>query len=116
MAIEVLKALTAATTVLAVVTSAEKLDIARKLGADEILVSGDDAVTRIKDITKGQGAELVLDLVAVNPTLAMAAQVAQVLGHLTIVGVGNATLPVSFTSPPHTLTSRCSREPGSPPP
>ena len=30
-----------------------------------------------------------------------AAQAARVLGHLTIVGVGNATLPVSFTSPPH---------------
>ena len=43
----------------------------------------------------------VLDLVAVNATLAMAAQAARVLGHLTIVGVGNATLPVSFTSPPH---------------
>jgi propanol-preferring alcohol dehydrogenase len=31
----------------------------------------------------------------------MAAQVARVLGHLTIVGVGNAALPVNFSSPPH---------------
>jgi propanol-preferring alcohol dehydrogenase len=31
----------------------------------------------------------------------MAAQVARVLGHLTIVGVGNASLPVNFSSPPH---------------
>jgi propanol-preferring alcohol dehydrogenase len=101
MAIQVLKALTAATTVVAVDTSAEKLDIAKKFGADEVLISGDDAVTRIKDITRGHGAELVLDLVGVPPTLNMAARVARVLGHLTIVGVGDATLPVNFSSPPH---------------
>ncbi len=75
-----------ATTVVAVDTSADKLKIAKKMGADEALISGDDAVKRIKDITRGQGAELVLDLVGVNPTLSMAAQVARVLGHLTIVG------------------------------
>ena len=68
------------------------------MGADEALISGDDAVTRIKDITNGQGAELVLDLVGVGPTLTMAAQVSRVLGHLTIVGLGNAALPVTSTA------------------
>jgi propanol-preferring alcohol dehydrogenase len=101
MAIQVLKALASATTVVAVDTSADKLEIAKTFGADEALISGDDAVKRIKDITRAQGAELVLDFVAVNPTLTMAAQVARVLGHLTIVGVGRATLPVNFSSPPH---------------
>ena len=100
MAIQVLKALCSATTVVAVDTSADKLKIAKKMGADEGLVSGDDAVKRIKVITRGQGAELVLDLVGVNSTLAMAAQMARVLGHLTIVGLGNAALPVNFNSPP----------------
>ena len=56
-----------------------------KMGADEGLISGDDAVKQIKDLTGGQGAELVLDFVAVNPTLAMATKMARVLGHLTIV-------------------------------
>ena len=101
MAIQVLRALCAATTVVAVDTSADKLEIAKKMGADAGLFSGDDAVTRIKDITGGHGAELVLDLVAVDATLAMAAQMASVLGHLTIVGVGTAALPVNFFSPPH---------------
>ena len=78
MAIQVLRALSAATTIVAVDTSADKLEIAKKMGADEALISGDDAVTRIKDMTGGQGAELVLDLVAVNPTLTMAAQMARV--------------------------------------
>ena len=40
-------------------------------------------------------------MVGVNSTLDMAAQVARVLGHLTIVGLGSATLPVNFRSPPH---------------
>jgi len=101
MAIQVLRALCSATTIVAVDTSADKLDIAKQMGADERLISGDDAVKRVKDMTHGQGAELVLDLVAVIPTLGMAAQMARVLGHLTIVGVGNATLPVNFSSPPH---------------
>jgi Zinc-binding dehydrogenase len=82
-------------------TSADKLETAKKMGADEGLLSGDEAVARVKDITNGQGAELVLDLVAVNPTLAMAAQMARALGHLTIVGVGTAALPVNFSNPPH---------------
>jgi propanol-preferring alcohol dehydrogenase len=101
MAIQMLKALCSATTVVAVDTSADKLRIAKDMGADEVQISGDDAVTRIRDITKGLGAEVVLDFVGVNPTLTLAAQVARVLGHLTIVGVGNATLPVNFHSPPH---------------
>lgn len=99
MAIQVLKALASATTVVAVDTSPDKLKIATTMGADEALISGDDAVTRIKDMTKGQGAEVVLDLVGVTPTLTMAAQISRVLGHLTIVGLGNAALPVNFHSP-----------------
>lgn len=101
MAIQVLRALSGATTVIAVDTSVEKLETAKRMGADEVLLSGDGAVTRIKDITRGHGAELVLDMVGVNSTLDMAAQVARVLGHLTIVGLGSATLPVNFRSPPH---------------
>jgi propanol-preferring alcohol dehydrogenase len=99
MAIQCLNALSGATTVIAVDTSADKLEIAKQMGADEVLLSGDAAVTRIKDMTKGQGAELVLDMVGVNPTLAMAAQVSRVLGHITIVGLGSASLPVNFRSP-----------------
>ena len=101
MAIQMLRALCGAATIVAVDTSAEKLETAKQLGADEGLISGDDAVRRVKHMTRGPGAELVLDLVAINATLAMAAQMARVLGHLTIIGVGEAALPVNFFSPPH---------------
>ena len=101
MAIQILRALSSSTTVVAVDTAADKLATAARMGADEALLSGDDAVTRIKDITRGQGAQLVLDMVGVDPTLRMAAQVARVRGHLTIVGLGGGAVPVNFASPPH---------------
>jgi propanol-preferring alcohol dehydrogenase len=99
MAIQILRALSAATTIIAVDTAADKLEIAKRMGADEGLLSGKTAVKRIKDMTRGQGAELVLDMVGVNPTLQMAAQVSRVLGHLTIVGISGGALPVNFSSP-----------------
>jgi propanol-preferring alcohol dehydrogenase len=99
MAIQILKAMCSATTVVALDTSPDKLAIAKTMGADEALVSGDDAVKRIKDMTRGQGAAVVLDFVGINPTLSIAAQVSQMLGHLTIVGLGNAALPVNFNNP-----------------
>jgi propanol-preferring alcohol dehydrogenase len=101
MAIQILRALSSATTVVAVDTAADKLTTAKRMGADEALLSGDEAVTRIKDMTRGRGAQLVLDMVGVNSTLRMAAQVARVRGHLTIVGLGGGALPVNFFSPPH---------------
>ncbi|MGY4983007.1 NAD(P)-dependent alcohol dehydrogenase [Streptomyces sp. 900105755] len=101
MTIQILRALSAATTVVAVDTDVGKLETARRMGADEALLSGDEAITRIKDLTAQQGAQLVLDMVGTDPTLRMAAQVARVLGHLTIIGLGGGALPVGFSSPPH---------------
>ncbi|MEU6512013.1 zinc-binding dehydrogenase [Streptomyces sp. NPDC046942] len=101
MTIQILRALSAATTVVAVDTDAGKLETAKRMGAHEALLSGDEAIARIKDITAQQGAQLVLDMVGTDPTLRMAAQVARVLGHLTIVGLGGGALPVDFSSPPH---------------
>ena len=99
MAIQILRALSATTTIVAVDTGPDKLQTARQMGADEALVSGDEAIQRINDITRGQGAELVLDMVGVERTLQMAAKVSRVLGHLTIVGLGGGALPVNFNSP-----------------
>ena len=101
MAIQLLRTLSAANTIMVVDTASSKLDIAKRLGADEGLPSGDEAIKRIRDMTRGQGANLVIDMVGTNSTLQMAAQVARTLGHLTIVGLGGGALPVNFFSPPH---------------
>jgi propanol-preferring alcohol dehydrogenase len=101
MAVQLLRVLSGATTIVAVDTAADKLEIARQMGADEALLSGDAAVKRIKDMTRGQGAAVVLDMVGVDATLTFAAQVARVLGHVTIVGLGGGALPVNFFTLPH---------------
>jgi alcohol dehydrogenase, propanol-preferring len=80
MAIQLLRALSAATTIVVVDTASNKLDIAKRLGADEGLLSDDEVAKRIKDMTGGQGANLVIDMVGVNSTLQMAAQVASDAG------------------------------------
>lgn len=51
MAIQMVRALSAATTVVAVDTDAGKLETAKRMGADEALLSGEEAVTRIKDVS-----------------------------------------------------------------
>jgi propanol-preferring alcohol dehydrogenase len=101
MAIQVLRTLSAATTIIAMDTALDKLATAKRMGADEALVSGEDAVKRIKDMTHGQGANLVLDMVGIDPTLKIAAQLARALCHVTIVGLGGGALPVNFFSLPH---------------
>ena len=58
-------------------TAAGNLTTARRVGADEALLSGAEAAACIKDMTRGQGAQLVLDMVGADPTLRMAAQVAR---------------------------------------
>ncbi|MEU6770835.1 alcohol dehydrogenase catalytic domain-containing protein [Streptomyces sp. NPDC046759] len=74
MTIQILRALSAATTVVAVDTDAGKLENAQRLGAEEALLSGDEAIARIRDMTEQQGAQLVLDMVGIDATLRMAAR------------------------------------------
>jgi propanol-preferring alcohol dehydrogenase len=97
MAIQVLRALTA-TRIVAVDQRDTALDLARQVGADHTVGSGDDAATEIRDLTAGQGADVVLDFVGVEATLAVAAAVARPLGHLTLVGIGGGSFPFSFFS------------------
>ena len=100
MAIQILRALTGAT-IIAVDQRDEALKVAAAAGADHGVRSGDDASEEITDLAGGSGADVVLDVVGVDETLALAASVVRPLGHLTIVGIGGGTLPVSFFSIPY---------------
>jgi propanol-preferring alcohol dehydrogenase len=95
MAVQLLEQLTAAT-VVAVDQRAEALGLATAIGADHGVLVGDDAAAEILDLSAGKGADVVIDLVGADATLALAAAVTRPLGHLTIVGLGGGTLPVSF--------------------
>jgi propanol-preferring alcohol dehydrogenase len=89
------------TNVIAVDVREEALELARSCGADVTVRSGDDAAAEVRDATGGRGADLVLDFVVAEPTLTLAQQVVRILGDLTIVGAGSATVPVGFYTQPY---------------
>jgi propanol-preferring alcohol dehydrogenase len=97
MAVQFLKALTPATVVV-VDQRSEALQLATAVGADHTVVAGADAVAQITELSRGRGADVVIDLVGADATMALGATVARPLGHLTIVGIAGGTLPFSFFS------------------
>lgn len=103
LAVQMLRALTPAT-VVAVDQRAEALRLAESVGAHHGVVSDDDAAATVRELSGGLGADLVLDLVGVDATLALGAAVSRTLGQLTIVGIGGGTLPMSFFSVPYEVS------------
>ncbi len=97
MAVQILLAMTPAQVVV-VDQRAEALELARAEGAHHTVLSGDTAAEQVQDLTEGLGADVTLDLVGVDATLALGAAVTRPLGDLTIVGIGGGTLPLSFFS------------------
>jgi propanol-preferring alcohol dehydrogenase len=103
MAVQMLRHLTPANLVV-VDQRQEAVSLALDLGADHGVVAGAEAATQILDLTGGVGADVVLDLVGVDDTLALAAAVTRPLGHLTIVGIGGGSLAVSFFGIPYEVS------------
>ncbi|MFF3994116.1 NAD(P)-dependent alcohol dehydrogenase [Streptomyces cyaneofuscatus] len=99
-AIQLLRAMTAAR-VIALDVTEEKLDLARAVGAHEAVLSDEKAAARVKELTGGLGAHVVLDFVGAPPTVGTAGAVARVDGDVTIVGIGGGALPVGFGSLPY---------------
>jgi propanol-preferring alcohol dehydrogenase len=100
MAIQILKATTAAR-IVAVDTREEALALGTSYGADVTILSGPDAAADIRAASGRRGADVVLDFVGSDATVALAAAVARQLGDITIVGIAGGTLPVSFFSVPY---------------
>jgi propanol-preferring alcohol dehydrogenase len=99
MAVQILRALSP-TQVIAVDTSAEKLTLAREIGADETVEAGEGAAERIRELTGGRGAELVLDVVGADDTLALASAITRFEAHLTVVGLAGGKLQFAFGALP----------------
>ncbi|MDW5598071.1 NAD(P)-dependent alcohol dehydrogenase [Conexibacter stalactiti] len=90
--------------IVAVDTSEQKLDHARRLGAEEALLSGPETAARIRELTGGIGAELVVDLVGAQPTVELAAAVVRSGGHVSVVGIAGGTVPVGNGTVPFDAT------------
>ena len=95
MAVQILREMTAAR-IIAVDRREQALALAAKVGADHVVPASDDAAAHLLELTKGRGADVVVDIVGADDTLALGAAVLRPLGHLTIVGIAGGTLPVSF--------------------
>lgn len=98
--IQILRATTAAT-VIAADVSDDKLELAREVGAHHTLRSDDDAVSRIRDLTGGEGAAAVFDFVGIQPTIDLARETVATDGFIHIVGIGGGMLPTGFFSTPY---------------
>lgn len=98
--VQILKATTAAR-VIAVDSREQALLLAKDCGADLTVAAGPDAAAEIRGETGGRGADVVLDFVGADATLALGAAAVRMLGDLTIVGIAGGTLPVSFFGLPY---------------
>jgi propanol-preferring alcohol dehydrogenase len=101
--VQILKATTAARVVV-VDQKDDALAMATELGADLTLKPGDTAAADIRDYTHGVGADVVLDFVGADATMALGAAITRQTGDLTIVGIAGGTLPVSFFSVPYEVS------------
>jgi propanol-preferring alcohol dehydrogenase len=99
MAVQILRALSPAR-VIAVDTSAEKLRLARDVGAEEAVMAGEGAAEAISEATEGRGAGLVIDMVGSDDTLALSAQIVRFESHLTVVGLAGGTFQFGFGALP----------------
>jgi len=99
MAVQLLKAMSPVQ-VIAIDIAPDKLELASRNGADHTVLSSADSpaqtTAEVLELLQGRGAELVMDMVGLDSTLSLGAQLVAPLGHLCCVGVGMGTLPWSF--------------------
>lgn len=106
MGVQILRAITGVN-IIAMDTKESALDLARSCGANLTINASDaDAATKVKDATAGRGAEVVIDFVGSDASLATAVACARIQGDLTIVGVGGGSFPMSLFSPPYECAVR----------
>jgi propanol-preferring alcohol dehydrogenase len=103
MGIQMLRALSSAT-IVAVDPSERARQLAKDGGADVTVTPGPTAAAEITDATKGKGADLVLDVVGADDTLALATAVSRPLGHVALVGIAGGSFPFSFFSQPYEVS------------
>jgi alcohol dehydrogenase, propanol-preferring len=103
LAIQILKATTAAT-VVAIDTRPVSLDLAKDSGADAVVQAGDNQLQHVKELTGASRVEAVFDMVGTQSTLATAAALVARGGHIGIVGLAGGTLPVSMATVPAGVT------------
>ena len=67
--------------------AASRLDAAKRLGADVVVGSGDDAVSAVLEVTDGLGADVAIEAVGVPETFELCTRLVRPGGHVANVGV-----------------------------
>ena len=90
--------LAGAGTIIAVDSAVEKGELARRLGATDVLEPGDDLGKRIRALTGGRGVDHAIECVGRAQTIRTAWSITRRGGHATIVGLGAKTDTLSFNA------------------
>jgi alcohol dehydrogenase, propanol-preferring len=101
--VQIVRALSAAR-IVAVDLSAEKLRLARDVGAHETVEAGPAAAAAVMELTGGLGAELVVDFVGADATMALAAAAVRRGGDAAIIGLGGGSLRYALGALPFDAT------------
>ncbi|EWG55894.1 hypothetical protein FVEG_17617 [Fusarium verticillioides 7600] len=74
-----------------------RLDQAARLGAEPLnfMESRDDMIERVKSVTDGRGADIVVEVVGLSPALRTAFDLVRSFGAISSIGVHNAEIPWS---------------------
>lgn len=103
LAVQILAAVSP-TTVIAVDTRQSALDMACSVGAHHGVLAGPDTVAEVRELTRGKGADLVIDLVGSDITIPTAVGMSRSLGHVTVVGIGGGSYPFGFFTVPYEVS------------
>jgi 2-desacetyl-2-hydroxyethyl bacteriochlorophyllide A dehydrogenase len=76
-----------ASPVIGVTRSADKRELAQKLGADMTFPGGEEAIQKVRDATGGRGADVVIDTTGMLPVVADAIQMVRFGGRILLFGI-----------------------------
>lgn len=99
-ALQIARAITPATRLIAIDISAKKLSMAQELGAHHVINANGDVGDAVKSATDGNGADAVIDFVGTDATLKNAGASIGVAGKVVVVGIAGGSLPYSFWNLP----------------
>jgi 2-desacetyl-2-hydroxyethyl bacteriochlorophyllide A dehydrogenase len=74
-------------TVIGITRSAEKRELAQRLGADLAFPGGPEAIRQVREATEGRGADVVIECTGMLPVLADAIHMARSGGRLLLFGI-----------------------------
>ena len=99
-AVQIMKAISPGSRVIAVDVTDYSLQLASELGADYVVDARGDAADEIRQLTGEEGAQAIIDTVGIDDTLKTAVTVAARKSIIVLVGVAGGTLPYSFLGLP----------------